>query len=307
MVGFVKELDEYKRELDILPTARHDLAQYLSIMENIPFDEALKYVDKVTAKDGILALKNPTIHYLERQDNGDRIEKQWNLIDYLDTINKNAFICAPNLTVYLPITIKKSILAEYIIENMQLRKADKKQMFICRMRLQEEAAAYFKTLQESRKIKNNSVSGMHGSPGTPFYNKSTHSTLTSSCRCATSYANSGNEKILGGLRHYYAPNIAIAHILTSIRATDLEAIENLFATLGIHRPTAEECLEACLMSTRLYWSNVQFENEIYELFIRMNDAQRAAWLYTGDLYFIDKYNSDFVKGFLTSIYLEQNT
>ena len=192
--------------------------------------------------------------YLRRKPNGDRVAETGNLKEYLqDKVNSNLII-APNLTIYERPEVRKSILAEYIQVNLQFRKADKKEMFENDMRAKSEEtpeherhsykkkAAYFKTLQESRKIKNNSLSGMHASPSTIGYNKSSHSSLTSLCRCATSYANSSNEKFLGGLRHYYAPTIIYNNILTSNRTCNMAELEAVIQKYNLQTRQLVVCL-----------------------------------------------------------------
>lgn len=298
---FTRELETYRREYNIIDTAKHDLAFYLMRLRNIPFNDALNFVEKTISPDGRYALKSPKVMYLYRKENGDREIRENDLVSYIQNLVDTEQIIAPNMTAYLPPKVKKSVLAEYIQINMKLRKADKHQMFVCRMRAQEEAAAYFKTLQESRKVKNNSVSGMHASSSTIGYNKSSHSTLTSGCRCATSYANSNNEKFLGGLRHYDRPFAVTAHMLTAAQYSNIPLIEKCFETMGIYRPTADDCMDVMRHSTRFYWSDPVREKAIYEAFAALTDAERAAWVYTGDLYHIDKYNGDFVKGFLLSL------
>lgn len=298
---FTRALETYKREYDIIDTARKDLAFYLMRRRNISWEAALKFVIQETSLNGAFALKDPKVMFLRRKENGDREKQEGTLLSYLEELIRTDQIIAPNLTVYVPPKHKKSILAEYIQVNMNLRKADKHQMFACRMRGEKEAAAYFKTLQESRKVKNNSVSGMHASPSTIGYNKSSHSSLTSMCRCATSYANSNNEKFLGGLRHYDTPFSVTAHLLTAAQYSNIALIEKCFDTMGIYRPTADDCMDVMRHSTQWYWSDPKHEQAIYETFQSMRDAERAAWVYTGDLYHIDKYNGEFTKNFLKSL------
>lgn len=301
MSFFTRPLDTYVREYDIIDTAKADLAFLLMKRRGVTFEYALDYVNKTVSVGGAFAMNDPKVMFLRRKENGDREICERGLFEYLEHLVEGGYIIAPSLTCYIPPRIKKSILAEYIQINMKLRKGDKHQMFVTRMRGEMEAAAYFKTLQESRKVKNNSVSGMHASSSTPGYNKSSHSSLTSGCRCATSYANSNNEKFIGGLRHYANSFLVTAHILTACQYSDVAMIEECFETMGIYRPTADDCMEAVRHSTQYYWTDPVAEREIYETLKSLTDAERAAWLYTGDLYHIDKYNTEFVGAFLRGL------
>lgn len=306
MSEFIREESFYQREYDFKNIAIDDLAVFLSRSRNISIEEAKTYIAKKTAKGGEFELKNPGVAYLRRKPNGDRVLEQSTLLEYIGTLTENNLIIAPNMTVYLRPEEKKSLLADYIQMNMKLRKADKKLMFDFRMRGDKPAAAYYKTMQESRKVKNNSLSGMHASPSTVGYNKSSHSSLTSLCRCATSYANSSNEKFLGGLRHYYAPTIVYNHLLTSMRACDHDAMEVVMQKYNLHYPTTDEVMSVIHYSTHFYW-NVPAEMDGIRKFVdTMRPVEKAAFCYVGDLYHFDKYNSEFVGGFLKELsYMDQ--
>lgn len=295
MNAFVHPNEHYTRDYDIRGMARHDLAFYLARTENINVDEAYEFFDySIKKSSNIFELKDPKILILQRLQTGDRELVQSTLNEFLANISAEDLIVAPNMTCYIPPSVKVSVLAEYIIENMNLRKKDKGQMFLCEMRQEMLAYAYFKTLQESRKIKNNSVSGMHASPSTPGYNKSSHSSLTSGCRCATSYSNSSNEKFLGGLRHYYVPNIVFYHIIAAARHSNIAAIKRAVDKFNLHLPTADDCMEVVRHSTRYYWNNSYWENQIYDFLKGLSPFERAAFAYTGDLYHIEKFNHEFI-------------
>lgn len=300
MSVFTKANHEYVRTYDLVTNAKKDLAFYLSRRASIPEDQAYQFVQQVLT-DGRFNIKNPGFRFLERQDNGDRVESEMPLTDFLNMVVTEGLIIAPSLTVYLPPRVKKSVLAEYIQMNMKLRKADKHEMFLASMRKEKVRASYYKTLQESRKIKNNSLSGMHASPSTPWYNKTAHSTLTSGCRCATSYANAGNEKFLGGLRHYYSPAMVINHILVAARHSDITLIEYVIQQYNLHIPTPDECMDIMRRSTNYYWSDPKQEVEIYALLSAITPYERAAWAYTGDMYHLYQYNKAYIKSLLDEL------
>src|SRR5690606_6403502 len=100
--------------------------------------------------------------------------------------------------------------------------------------------------QTTFKIKNNSLSGAHSSPYTILWNKSSHSTLTSTCRVATSYGNTNNEKFLYGNRHYWCPDIARNNIISIINNSDLEKMGQVMQKFNLRAPTVDE-LQALLI------------------------------------------------------------
>ena len=283
MSEFIRPIDTYKREYDFKNIAFEDLATFLSRSRNISMGEAKSYLAKQLSPQGAFPLKNPEVGFLRRKSNGDRVAETSTLLDYLDNLTENNLIIAPNMAVYLRPEQKKSILADYIQMNMKLRKDDKKLMFENRMRKEYKAEAYYKTMQESRKVKNNSLSGMHASPSTVGYNKSSHSSLTSLCRCATSYANSSNEKFLGGLRHYYAPTIVYNHLLTSMRACDHNLIDKVVAEFNLHYPTTDEVMAVIRYSTQNYWRSEKELSKLRDFVDTMTPAEKAGFCYVGDL------------------------
>lgn len=301
MSEFIRNIDDYRRDYNFKNNAINDLALFLSRSRNISIEQAKEYIEKQTKPTGAFPLRNPKVLYLRRKPNGDRVKEETTLLEYMDMLTENNFIIAPNMTVYLRPEEKTSILAEYIQVNMNLRKADKKLMFTHRMRGDKAAAAYYKTMQESRKIKNNSLSGLHASPSTVGYNKSSHSSLTSLCRCATSYANSSNEKFLGGMRHYYAPTIVFNHLLTAIKHCDAEKMMQVVNKYKLHLPTTDEVMDTIHYSTRYYWNNATEMSNIRNFVDSMKPIEKAAFVYVGDLYHFDKYNSDFVRQFLSEL------
>lgn len=308
MSEFIRPIDEYKREYDISRIALQDLSTYLQTMRGLSKTDADSYVLSQMKPTGAFPLKNPIVTYLERGKNGDREKKETDLLSYLKEIEERKLILAPNMTAYMTGDTKKSIFADYIQLNLGLRKADKKKMFAAEMRGDFVQEAYWKTMQQSRKIKNNSLSGMHASPSTIGYNKSAHSSLTSLCRCATSYANSSNEKFIGGYRHYYAPGVVNNHILTAIRTTDIEKMSAFIDRHNLHYPTADEVIKCIRRSTINYWDDPNQFAYFQELVEKLHPAVRAGFLYVGDLYHFDLYNSDFVRGFLDSLtYMDDQT
>ena len=304
---FILPIDEYEREYDFAQIAMEDLAQYLSIMRGISYQDAMEYVKSQLRPTGKFPIQSPTVLYLERNKYGDRELKEGDLLSYMKVIRDEKLILAPNMTAYLPKTEKVSIFASYIQLNLGLRKADKKKAHENKQRGNAGAASYWNTMQQSRKIKNNSLSGMHASPSTIGYNKSAHSSLTSLCRCATSYANSANEKFLGGMRHYYAPGVVTNHMLTAIRTTDEQKMTRFIDSNKLHYPTPDDVIACIKHSTTHYWCNEEYIKMFHEFASKMTPAQRASFVYTGDLYHFDKHNGDYVRSFITRLSVMDTT
>lgn len=291
---FTNPPETYTRDYNILKDATEQLALHLSASENIPYADAYDYVREITAKGGEFELKNPTVNYLERQENGDRELKQRGLIEHIYHSIDDRLIIAPNFTMYVPPDVLRSKTAQYIVGNMKARAVDKKLMFTYRQRNEKVKMLEHKSRQEFQKVKNNSKSGMLSSPSSPWFVKSGHSTLTSMCRCATSYANASNEKFLGGLRHYFNPLVTYSSILVAARYVNLETMQQAITEFNLVVPTADQCMEVVLKSSRLYWQNTYHEEQIRDLLKGLSGVQRASFAYGGDLYTLDKFNTEMV-------------
>jgi hypothetical protein len=123
------------------------------------------------------------------------------------------------------------------------------------MKGDEVNESFYDSLQNSCKIKINSLSGTHSSPGTISFLKSGHSTLTSVCRIITSTANATNEKFIAGNRHYYAPMITLANVIALTNDAKNHAVAETIHEYGLAYPTVKQAIELIKRSASYYWTN----------------------------------------------------
>ena len=171
---FVLKAEAYKR--DIIPTGHYisQSAHFLNLRTGVAYDTCKAYVRKALTTKRFPNVKDPTVNYLHRQENGDREPAQLPLTQYLRDIVKNREIMAPTLTTYVSSDIFESVLAKYITGNIAKRSRAKKAMFAAGQAgdLVEE---FFQDLvQRNTKLSNNSISGAHASASTPLYNQTHH-------------------------------------------------------------------------------------------------------------------------------------
>jgi hypothetical protein len=201
----------------------------------------------------------------------------------------------------MPEDQRESTHAVYIKEAVGRRKVAKGEQMAAERAKNKEKALFKKGEQNNLKINNNSYSGGTVSTATILYYKSTHSSLTSCCRTATSYANANNEKFIMGNRHYYNPEVTKANLLFICNNVDLIAMADLMHHHQLHYPTVEEVVEMVRYSTPNYWTAEEHFKKIERMARGMTPIQRAAVMYTGDFYQLSKYNHDFVKDFLFAL------
>jgi hypothetical protein len=292
---------EYKRDIDIFKHYLNHNADYLATMTGRPKNECLDYIRRNLRPDGRFPFKDPKIQYLERQDNGDRELKEGTLYWYISTSIKEGDIIAPTLTTYLHPKKKKSLLAIFINGNVKRRSKAKKEMFAAKMAKDTVLAAFKDLEQTNAKQKNNSLSGAHNSSSTPLFNKTAHSTLTSTCRSTSGYGNANNEKFLAGNRHYWSPAIVVNNIMSIKNHTDYELLASVMKKYGLKEPSVADMMNCIRHSTKHYFVNDKAMMSIAEFAAKLTGLERAAFVYTGDLYHIKELNPDFVHMFLTRL------
>jgi hypothetical protein len=298
---FVLDRSLYKRDLNIVKHYVEQQATFLSVSTNKDINTCREFVLSSLKKGGKFEFKDPKIKYLERQDNGDRAEMVNGAWGYISDSIKNNELIAPTLTTYLHPDKKKSLLSDFLEENVALRNKAKKAMFEAGVNKDFELEQMKKTEQKNNKLSNNSVSGMHCSPANPIYNETGHSTLTSNCRSTSGYGNSNNEKFLSGNRHYYNHHIVLNNITSTISNYDEQALNAVMSKYQLCYPSVEQTLDCIKYSTNLYWWESHYFAKIEDLVNKLTPAQRAAFVYIGDFYHIRKYNENFSKDFLSKL------
>lgn len=304
MNHFVQKPADYKRDINILEAYHRDSATYISKMTGRPFEECLEYVIQQTARGGKHPMHDPDVLCLSKEKEGERTKLVIKFSEYLQDVIEKGNLLSPTLAVYLHPNVKRSLLAKYISGNIKRRGKYKKEGQAAKMAGDLELAQLRENQQTTMKVKNNALSGAHASNGTPLANKSSHSTLTSTCRSATGYGNANNEKFLFGNRHYWMPDLVKTNIISIITKTDLKKLQAAMDQFGIRYPTKEETMACITYSTDLYWRNSKETTLIWALVDTLSDIERAAFVYVGDMYHLALYNRDVVHKFLGELALK---
>lgn len=298
---FMLPTSAYSRDLDIITGTINDNARYLQLMTGVDFDKAALWVRENFRKEGKFPLEDPATYVLDKNMQGDRSRKTTTFMSFLKRVEKQSLLLSPSLTAYLPESVRQSTHAIYIKEGVANRKKVKGEQMDAEMAGNFELASVRKGEQENFKINNNSYSGATVSAATILYYKSTHSSLTSTCRVATSYANANNEKFLMGNRHYYNPEITKANLVSIINLTDMDRLQLVMDKHQLVYPSPEDVVEMVLYSTAHYWQNKRYTQQIRMMAHGMTPLQRAAVMYVGDLYHLNKHNPVQTRQFLDSI------
>ncbi|WP_233875059.1 family B DNA polymerase [Paraburkholderia adhaesiva] len=295
---FVLPADQYTRDIDVLGHYVRQTVSYLSAMSGESPRECLRFVQSNLQSGGAFAFQDPEVTYLQRSANGDRELKTDTLQSFLATAVDQQELIAPTFTTYLHPHVRESLLTGFIGANKVQRGIAKRAMFQARSVGDTLLEILKDNEQTNMKLASNACSGAHVSASTPLFNPSAHSTLTSNCRVTASYGSANNEKLLAGNRHYWSPDVAKNNITSIRHATDYDALEDAMTRYRIRHPDIAETMACILRSTRLYFRDPSQEQLIEQYVGKLTPAERAAFVYTGDLYHLRQYNEAVVRTFI---------
>jgi hypothetical protein len=297
---FVLAPEEYKRSLDFYKTYARDVAKYISLRTGKPFEEVLKWVVANTkpGNTGKFPFVDPKVKILEREVDGDREQKLVPLTEILKKAVRLGSAIAPNLTVYANPKVKESLTGRYLVGELANRNKNKGLMFDAKRAGNTLMQNIYNNRQNRNKIKCNSVSGAHGTKSSVLCLVSAHSTLTSTCRSASSNTNANVERFLLGNRHYWSYEIAQQNIVSIVNHSDYDAIRAAMQKYKLGYPSVEYTFEHVLRSTRLYWRSPELEEKLRLLVEALSDIERAAYVYTGCMYSLAELHPEFVRRLL---------
>lgn len=298
---FVRKAKEYTREIDPVGQYITSAAQYLSTMTGKAIDECRDYVVKNLRPDGKFPIYNRPVEYFQRDGNLDRQRRTTGVLNYIKDTLDNQHLLAPTWTSYKNIDQEESIPAAEINVRKARRGVAKKKGAAAEAAKDTDGAVYFGGMQTQMKRSNNSLSGAAVTPSTPLYNKTSHPTLTTTCRITSGNGNACNEKLLSGNRHYWSPDVVLNDITAIITHTDYALLEQVMAKYNLVYPDAEQTWQVVHYSKDLYWRSRKNDGIIQAYINRLTPAQRAAFVYTGDLYQVLQFNPEFIRTFLDKL------
>lgn len=303
MSKFLRDVSEYVRDINVVQGYMAQTAFLMQRLTGVSEETAKAWLAKEFGKGGRFEIKSPIANVTVRdRDTGDRRGSTVPVDKLLGVVARGEFIMSPSMAIYTPPKVEKSLLSIFIDENIKKRGKVKKEMFAAQAAGNMVLAANKENEQNSLKQRNNGLSGAHSSPYTILFNKSTHSSLTSTCRSATSYGNANNEKFMGGSRHYWAPGIVIANIAATCTLTEKDKLATVIEKYNLHIPTVAETMSCVRRSTDNFWRNGIAMDRIKLLVGRLTDIERAAFVYIGDFYHLAIYNESFARGLITRFF-----
>ena len=298
--NFLLDPEKYKQHLNPLQDWMKQVAWYASKMQNKDYQQCLAHLQK-KIKLGEVKIADPLVTFFNRDENGDRVKDSLPLTRYLGQAVKSGKIVAPTGTTYLHPSEKASLIVGYVDFNKEMRSKLKKLSQKYEFEGNTDLFTFYHNGQDNKKRTNNAVSGCFVAEGSVIQNKSGHSTLTSITRSIASLSNASNERLIAGNRHYYKPDIVINNIISTCSQTDYAILTHAIEHWGLATPSVDDTMRCVTHSTDLYYKDTRKTNEIRNLVEKLTPIERAAFVYTGDLYHIRELNPGFMRAFLTSL------
>lgn len=298
---FLKPAEFYQRDVNPLGHYVEQNSFYLSKVTGRPIERCRSFVRQGIRQKTFKGVVDPVIHHFERDEHGDREPTCNKLSSYISDAGKQNLILVPTFTAYIPTSQKESLLVEFVDGNVKKRSINKKAA--AKAKAEGDISLYINknNEQDNNKRYNNSLSGTFGSEGNVLRNPTAHNTLTSIIRTVSSLGNGSNEKIIAGNRHYRSPDITMYNIIAMTTVCDKEAINQVLAKYRLKVPSVDDVMDCITYSSDLYWRDGRAKAKIREFVEKLDDAERATVVYTGDLYHIRIHNESFVRGFIKNL------
>lgn len=293
---FRQDNKDYSRTIAPVKDYLDQMSYYVSKQKNIPIDQAKTIVKDIIKKKG---MKIPKVHYQHKDENGDIVESDTDIIQYIADAKKNNEIIVPSFTTYVNPSKKLSLHSEFIAANVAKRSKHKKLAFKARQEGDITGYAFNNVLQKTMKIFNNSLSGAYGDKSTTLFNPSAHYTLTSVTRCVASIGNAITESVVAGNKHLRDPEITYAYITAIVSKLHKDTILLAIDKYKLHIPTVKELMDSLIISNiSPYWRDPIVEKNIENYLSKLEDYERTALMYTNDLWNIREYNQDLIRSML---------
>jgi len=295
---FIKDLTDYKSDMHPVKRYIEQATLYVNKITGKPMDECKAIVSAQLKKHDI---KNPIVKYNFRNENGDVSVESTTLTNYIeDNLNKN-YVVVPSMTAYVHPSKDKSLHATFLEKNIASRNKDKKTAFKYKQEGNKVLHGRYNTLQKSKKIANNSLSGAYASISTILYNPTAHYSLTSTTRTATSIANAITESMVAGNKHYREPELVLNYVISTINTVDYDHSKMIIDKYNLHLPTTEETMDSIRRSTDLYWTNDELYIKLKQLLDSLDGVERAIVVYTNDIYHLRVFNDELMRDFVSKL------
>mgnify|MGYP001166158213 CR=1 FL=1 len=300
---FLKDTDYYQRNINPFGHYVEQMAHYLHRSTGKPIEECESFIKNKIKTNSFKSgkIQDPVVRFFNRDANGDRHTEEVRLSSYIGSVVKEQEILVPTFTTYINSEKKPSILVEFLDRNVKIRSTSKKEAAQAKAEGNTVRYVMKENDQKNMKTYNNSMSGAFASNGSVLKNPTAHNSLTSITRTNSSIGNASNEKIISGNRHYRNPTITLNNLISVSKLIDRKLLSEVIQKYNLKVPSVQD-VESCIKrSSDFYWKDEHAFQMIRSFINKMDDIERAGFVYTGDFYHIRVHNPEFVRNLITRL------
>ena len=297
---FLRPKEFYVRDLNPVRDYVEQNSFYLHRMTGRDLNQCKHFIVGGLKNKRFEGVTNPVVDFYERNDFGDREVFSLSLTAYLKDVLDKKQVLAPTFTTYKPYRQEPSIVSEFMDENVHRRSAVKKEGQLAESEGNKALAMSKDNEQANMKTYNNSLSGTLGSEGSVLANETGHNTLTSITRTLTSIGNALNERIISGNRQYRNPDVTLDNVIFLAQSCNREELQRCMDLYQLVYPSTQDVMEMIKRSTSFYWTDMRHMQDIEDFVASLTPLERAAVMYTHDLYHVRQLNPEFIRCFISN-------
>lgn len=288
---FFKPNNEYTNKLDPVRGYLEQLTHYIQTKKKCSPEIAKERAQLILKNN----FKDKIIKFFDKEENGDRSVKDGSLLGYIKSNIDNENILVPTFTSYTNGKVRRSILSEFIVENVKVRSIAKKESQKAKADGNLDLAESKNNEQNNKKTYNNALSGLFGQSACILYNPTAHSTLTSITRTITSLTNACNERLVAGNRYLPRASDVFRSVVYESTYVDQDLVKQAVDLYGLHLPSPKETADVLRYSSDLYFmDDVYYRKYVIPFLEGLSPYQLAGICYTGDMFHQRKFNNSMI-------------
>lgn len=281
------------------PTAAY-VDQMSSYLKRRYPDCSDEFIEKFIKNTVTEKIKRPRVKMLVHPEYGVTRESVEDLLTGLDPFNKD--IITPSGAIYMPPSVKESLISQMIDSKVAERNIYKKEMLDAAAVGDSVREIVSKNLQASAKIFNNSIPGAMGTPYSFLFDLPGYNAITSIGQQSVKVGYGHIERMLAG--NMYLPSIEsiINFVHTLTRHTPTEQVRTVLSKYNLHKPTVDEVADDLLDCLSLYRNIDGCREPVVKCLSVLTEEERAFLTYAYCYWNLIKYNKDFVRKYLTEFF-----
>lgn len=287
---------DYIPNRDILKSYHVQAAIYLANYYGHDYKHVLELCEKVFIPNEN-GFKEAKFGVFKKNKHGDRVPTIMGASEFFNTVRQNNWVLSPSLVAYKHADDEQSVNSIGTETFMAFRALYKGKMKEAIAVGDDEAKKAFDEFQKALKIFNNAQSGGMSSSGTPLFNKSGHTSLTSTCRIVTSTANLLNERLITGNRLLLSYDKTMELFLSTLAFSRRDEIQDVINEYKMNYATVDQVMDMVNRCASYYWNNPS-QLKAIRLFLKgLNKLELTIILCTMDLRGLYTTNKELMKRF----------